>query len=157
RSGARTDAPRRSAREPARGPRPEVPSRAPLPRDRGRDGSLRRQRRVPDPHGSPDAARPPDEGRPPRRGRCAVSEKNDFTNDPRLPAYALGELEGAERAEIEALVAKDEAARRAVDEIRATAAAVIAELGGVGAAKLTADQRASVAAKADAARPVFRM
>src|SRR5690348_8917742 len=41
--------------------------------------------------------------------------------DPRLTAFALGELDGAERAEIEALLASSADARRFVDEIRETA------------------------------------
>ncbi len=43
-------------------------------------------------------------------------------DDPRLTAYALDEMEAAERAAFEPLLAADPAARRAVDEIRATAA-----------------------------------
>jgi len=42
-------------------------------------------------------------------------------DDPRVTAYALGELEGAERAEIEAAVQRDPALRAAVEEIRAMA------------------------------------
>ncbi|HEX3729628.1 MAG TPA: hypothetical protein VHV47_07470, partial [Opitutaceae bacterium] len=42
----------------------------------------------------------------------------DFSDDPRLTAYALGELDGAERAEIEALVRSNPAAAAAVEEIR---------------------------------------
>jgi Ca-activated chloride channel family protein len=42
-------------------------------------------------------------------------------DDPRLTAYALGELEGDERAAVEAALQTDAAARAAVDEIRATA------------------------------------
>jgi Ca-activated chloride channel family protein len=86
-----------------------------------------------------------------------VSDTNGFSNDPRLTAYALGELDGAERAEIEALLAKDEDARRVVEEIRATAALVSAEMAGSGAASLTEAQRAAVAAKANRVAPVHRM
>jgi Ca-activated chloride channel family protein len=43
-------------------------------------------------------------------------------DDPRLTAYALGEMEAAERASFEPLLAADPVARRAVDDIRATAA-----------------------------------
>ena len=42
-------------------------------------------------------------------------------NDPRLTAYALNEMEPAERAEFELLLAQDAAARQAVEEIAATA------------------------------------
>jgi anti-sigma factor RsiW len=50
-----------------------------------------------------------------------MKEPKDFYNDPRLTAYALGELEGEERAAVEAALQTDAAARAAVDEIRATA------------------------------------
>ncbi|MES2695874.1 MAG: von Willebrand factor type A domain-containing protein [Verrucomicrobiota bacterium] len=52
---------------------------------------------------------------------------NDFEimpDDPRLTAYALGELEGDERASIEAAVRANPELRAAVEEIRATAAHV---------------------------------
>ena len=42
-------------------------------------------------------------------------------DDPRLTAYALGELDAADRAEVEALLADSPEARRFVEEIRATA------------------------------------
>jgi Ca-activated chloride channel homolog len=42
-------------------------------------------------------------------------------NDPRLTAYALGELDDAERTEVEALLNESAEARQFVDEIRATA------------------------------------
>jgi Ca-activated chloride channel homolog len=87
-----------------------------------------------------------------------VSGTNDFSkdrlsDDARLTAFALGELEGAERAEIEALVARDDAARRAVEEIRATAAVVTAELGASPASALTDMQRARIAAAASRRPP----
>ncbi|WP_406693713.1 VWA domain-containing protein [Singulisphaera sp. Ch08] len=41
-------------------------------------------------------------------------------SDPRLTAYALGELDGSDRAEIEALIAESALARQFVDEIRET-------------------------------------
>jgi Ca-activated chloride channel family protein len=50
---------------------------------------------------------------------------NDFklsADDPRLTAYALGELEGAERAEVEKALQNDPAAQAIVEEIRRTAA-----------------------------------
>ena len=43
-------------------------------------------------------------------------------DDPKLTAYALGELEGAERAAVEAALRDDPAARAAVEEIRALGA-----------------------------------
>src|SRR5687767_38102 len=45
-------------------------------------------------------------------------------DDPRLTAYALGELEGDERAVVEAALRRDPALRAAVDEIRATTAQI---------------------------------
>lgn len=50
-------------------------------------------------------------------------------DDPRLTAYALGELDETERAEVEALLQNSPAAQAAVDEIRATAAQLEAALG----------------------------
>ena len=44
--------------------------------------------------------------------------------EPQLTAYALGELSGNERDAVEALLAKDDDARRFVDEVRATAQAL---------------------------------
>src|SRR4051812_22100310 len=42
-------------------------------------------------------------------------------DDPRLTAYALGELDDADRAEVESALADDPSGRLAVEEIRATA------------------------------------
>ena len=42
-------------------------------------------------------------------------------DDPKLTAYALGELDEAERAEVEALVRQSPEVQRYVDEVRATA------------------------------------
>lgn len=50
-------------------------------------------------------------------------------DDPRLTAYALGELEGEELAAVEAALREDPAARAAVAEIRATAVQLEAALG----------------------------
>jgi len=50
------------------------------------------------------------------------------TNDPRLTAYALGEIDPAERSEIEQLLADCEEARNYVAEIRQTAQWLAAEL-----------------------------
>jgi secreted protein with Ig-like and vWFA domain/anti-sigma factor RsiW len=51
-----------------------------------------------------------------------------FPDDPRLTAYALGELEGEELAAVEAALRDDSAARAAVEEIRATAGPLTAAL-----------------------------
>jgi len=50
-------------------------------------------------------------------------------DEERLTAYALGELEGGDLAEAEALVAADPAAREEVEALRATAASLEADLG----------------------------
>ncbi|HWZ95881.1 MAG TPA: von Willebrand factor type A domain-containing protein [Opitutaceae bacterium] len=50
-----------------------------------------------------------------------MNETKLSPDDPRLTAYALGELEGDERMAVEAVLKTDAAARAAVDEIRATA------------------------------------
>ena len=43
-------------------------------------------------------------------------------DDPRLTAYAIGEMEPAEKAAFEALLARDPVARATVEDIRRTAA-----------------------------------
>jgi Ca-activated chloride channel family protein len=55
-------------------------------------------------------------------------------DDPRLTAFALGELEGEELAAVEAALRDDPAARAAVEEIRATASQLGAVLGAEAAA-----------------------
>ena len=51
-------------------------------------------------------------------------------DDPRLTAYALGELDDSrERLEVEALVSNSDEARELVDEIRRTASMLSDELG----------------------------
>src|SRR5947209_7660656 len=57
-----------------------------------------------------------------------MNETKLSPDDPRLTAYALGELEGDERAAVEAALQTDAAARAAVDEIRTTARQVEAAL-----------------------------
>ena len=65
-------------------------------------------------------------------------------DDDRLTAYALGELEGAEAAEVEALLATNPDARREVDAIRTLARSLTAELGREPASPLTGHQRAAI-------------
>jgi Ca-activated chloride channel family protein len=65
-------------------------------------------------------------------------------DDPRLTAYALGELEGADRAAIEALIARDEGARRFVDETRALAAILTERLRAESAPGLAPVQRRAI-------------
>jgi anti-sigma factor RsiW len=57
-----------------------------------------------------------------------MNETKLSPDDPRLTAYALGELEGDGRAAVEAILKTDAAARAAVDEIRATAQQIEAAL-----------------------------
>jgi hypothetical protein len=77
-------------------------------------------------------------------------------NDPRLTAYALGELDEAERREVEALLADDEQARQAVEEIRHLAGMLTDELAAEPAPKLTGKQRQGVLA-ASATKPARRI
>src|SRR5262245_13359668 len=57
-----------------------------------------------------------------------MNETRLLPDDPRLTAYALGELTGDERAEVEAALRQNPALRVTVDEIRATAAQLEAAL-----------------------------
>ncbi len=72
-----------------------------------------------------------------------------FRDDPRVTAYALGELEGEERALLAAAVQADPALQLAVDEIRATAHALEQAL----AAEPEPGVRPSVAAQSTSAAP----
>ena len=75
----------------------------------------------------------------------------DEINDPKLTAYALGELDGAELAEVEALLESSPAARAAVDEIRAAADVLTRELAAEPGAALTVGQRETIQAAATGA------
>jgi len=65
-------------------------------------------------------------------------------DDPRLTAYVLGELDEADRAEIEAELERNEDAREAVAEIRAMADMLTRELQNEPHETLTPEQRAAV-------------
>ncbi len=67
-------------------------------------------------------------------------------DDPRLTAYALGELDDTERAEIEAQLKDSETARRTVEMIRRTAEVLTEELQAEPLASLTPEQRKAVEA-----------
>jgi Ca-activated chloride channel family protein len=71
-------------------------------------------------------------------------------DDPRLIAYALNELEDADRAVVEAFLAGDETARRFVEETRQTAAMLSRTLQSVPTPTLTVEQRQAIAAAAAA-------
>jgi Ca-activated chloride channel family protein len=57
-----------------------------------------------------------------------MNDPKNFSDDPRLTAYALGELADEERAQIAAAVAADPALQAVVEEIRATAGRLTAAL-----------------------------
>jgi len=67
----------------------------------------------------------------------------DF-NDPTLTAYALGELEGDEAAQIKARLAEDAQLRAVVDEIRHAAKVLSAEFAAEPALRLTQQQRQAI-------------
>jgi Ca-activated chloride channel homolog len=67
-------------------------------------------------------------------------------NDARLTAFALGELEGEERAEIEALIAEDAEARAFVEGVRETAKELEQELALEPAPALSNEQRERIEA-----------
>src|SRR6266496_3056494 len=69
-------------------------------------------------------------------------------DDPKLTAYALNELDNADRAAVEAYLATDESARRLVEETRQTAALLARGLQSVQAPSLTEMQRETIAAAA---------
>ncbi|MCP3917600.1 MAG: DUF3520 domain-containing protein [bacterium] len=83
-----------------------------------------------------------------------------FTDDPRLTAYALGELEGTDRVEVETLLESEPAARAFVDDVRRTAAELEAGLKGeltkAGDARLLPAQRSAVE-RAAAAGPAKKL
>ncbi|MEZ6015796.1 MAG: VWA domain-containing protein [Planctomycetota bacterium] len=84
------------------------------------------------------------------RGYAPVDQR-DWAEDPRLSAYALGELEGAERALVARFVADHAEARAWVDELAATARALesaLAQESSAFAPALTDEQRDAVAASA---------
>ncbi|MCC6907614.1 MAG: von Willebrand factor type A domain-containing protein [Phycisphaerales bacterium] len=82
---------------------------------------------------------------------------NDMTNnDPRLTAYALGELDDAERAEFESLLADRQDLRAEVDAIRSLAGELHEELMSEPAPALSGKQRDAIRARAQDA-PSLRL
>ncbi|MGB2985652.1 MAG: von Willebrand factor type A domain-containing protein [Phycisphaerae bacterium] len=69
-------------------------------------------------------------------------------NDPRVTAYALGELDDTEAAKIEAQLAQSETLRQAVDEIRETGKLLTTELESESCPTLSDDQRRAIVTKA---------
>ncbi len=79
----------------------------------------------------------------------STNTKHDWSDDPRLTAYAFGELEGEERAAFEAQIAGDDAAQAIVAELRALGATLEKELAVAGdvdvsASALTEAQRGAI-------------
>jgi Ca-activated chloride channel family protein len=82
-----------------------------------------------------------------RNGKMVFDPDMVFNpDDARLTAYVLGELEGDERAEIEALIAKDGEARAFVEGLRETIGELERELAREPAPSLTSEQRARIEA-----------
>ncbi len=80
--------------------------------------------------------------------------RKDWSDDPRLTAYALGELDEAERAALEAEMAGDEAAQAELAGLRDFAASLEEHLAreaahGLGATELRAEQRAVIEERLD--------
>jgi len=74
-------------------------------------------------------------------------------DDPRLTAYALGELEGREREAMEELLKTDEAARQAVEEIRAMAEVLNAGLAEEPGPGLTEARKRAIEAHVESGAP----
>jgi Ca-activated chloride channel family protein len=68
-------------------------------------------------------------------------------NDPRLTAYALGDLDDAERTQVESELADSPEAREAVEDIRRTADLLQQELQAEPAAAMSHDQRCAIDAQ----------
>lgn len=73
---------------------------------------------------------------------------NIHSNDPRLTAYALGELDEAERVELDALLRERSDLRDEIEAIRAVAGDLREELSHEPAPQLSAEQRASIKSRA---------
>src|SRR6185369_1151953 len=112
---------RHAFREPAGGRAPEISERLELPGNQHHHESDRDQCRFPDPYRNQNAA--PANAAQTRTGRQPDEENTmkSTPDDPRLTAYALGELDPAERAAIEAELEKSFALQQALEEIRETA------------------------------------
>ena len=70
-------------------------------------------------------------------------------NDPRLTAYALGELDETEQAAVERELIRSDAARQAVEEIRATAGLLKEELSNEPGVELSQSQNALIEHRLD--------
>src|SRR5262249_28636427 len=81
-----------------------------------------------------------------RSGDEIMSENQLLPDDPRLTAYALGELDPTEQAEVERLLAEAPAAQAAVQEIRDVAGLLTTELRQEPVPELTSAQRTAILA-----------
>ena len=74
-------------------------------------------------------------------------------DDPKITAYALGELDDAEKAQVEAFLNENEAARNEVAQIRDAAQWLTAELGAEVSEGLSEFERARIVEQAKSAKP----
>src|SRR4051812_36966524 len=72
-------------------------------------------------------------------------------DDPKLTAYALDELDGRDRIQVDAFLKENEAARRFVEETRQTVAMLSSGLQSIEPPALTAQQRETIRAAAGTA------
>lgn len=72
---------------------------------------------------------------------------NPNLDDPKLTAYALGELDAAERADVEALLARDPETKQLVEELQQTARQLEGELRVNPCPELSAEQAAAIEAE----------
>ena len=72
---------------------------------------------------------------------------NENFDDPKLTAYALGELEGKERAEVEAFLSSNPEACRWVEEVRKTAMRLEGDLCAGASPQLNSEQLGAVASR----------
>src|SRR5690606_11926721 len=79
---------------------------------------------------------------PTPREDAIMSSYTTYEDDATLTAYALGELEGEEAAEVEARLANDPEARMYVDQLRATAGTLTAAFKAEGASPAMAIEHA---------------
>ncbi len=78
-------------------------------------------------------------------------------DDPRLTAYALGELDGADAVEIEALMAANPDVQQFVDDVRSAASALESEYAAEPASALEEPQRERIKAVAVAPKRTGRV
>ncbi|MFT7484975.1 MAG: Ca-activated chloride channel family protein [Candidatus Paceibacteria bacterium] len=74
----------------------------------------------------------------------SAQQENKWNDDPRLTAYAFGELEGSDLAEVEELMARDERVRDFVEELRNLGGILEENFAAEPANELTREQRAGI-------------